>query len=248
MSKFKDKPDGSEEPFDDNNDENNPENNDGNKDSVGPGPGNSREFGLAKPTGNLADENSGDRPPVAQSAPIHARPPATAEDKYKQMNWKGFEEEEEDEDPDIGFGESMDRSDDDLDMTPMVDVVFLLLIFFMVTASFTLQKSMEQPPSESDDPSTTVIDQPEDEDDYVEVIIDQTNTFYITSRDAEEVEAPTIRDMRAKVRNAKDDLNAKRMIITAHTESEHGKVVAAWDAAMAALIERIEIRTTEEDF
>ena len=34
------------------------------------------------------------------------------------------------------------REEEELDMTPMVDVTFLLLIFFMVTASFSLQKSI----------------------------------------------------------------------------------------------------------
>lgn len=206
------------------------------------------EFGLSAPTGELANSNDGVRP-AAQHTNVEPRKPVgNPEDKYKQMGWKGFEEEEEDDDPDIQFGASMDREDDDLDMTPMVDVTFLLLIFFMVTASFTLQKSIEQPPSQTDDPSTNVIEDPQDEDDYVEVIIDQTNTYYVTSRDSEEVEAPTIRDMRAKVSDAKNSLNAKRMIITAHTDSRHFKVVAAWDAAMAAQIERVEIRTTEEDF
>jgi biopolymer transport protein ExbD len=207
------------------------------------------EFGLSAPTGKMADKKKGDvRPSIEQSVAEHRKPVAHPDEKYKQMGWKGFEEEEEDEDPDIQFGRKMDNEDDDMDMTPMVDVTFLLLIFFMVTASFTLQKSIEQPPSQTDDPSTNVIEDPKDEDDYVEVIIDQTNTFYVTSRDEEEVEAPTVRDMRAKVSNAKRDLNAKRMIITAHTNSRHFKVVAAYDAAMAAQIERVEIRTTEDDF
>ena len=205
------------------------------------------EFGLSAPTGEMAQEGEV-RPPVEHSAPIKTRKPiANPDEKYKAMNWKGFEEEEEDDDPQLSFGGKMDREEDDLDMTPMVDVTFLLLIFFMVTASFTLQKSIEQPPSTTDDPSTKV-QEAEDEDDYVEVIIDQTNTFYVTSRDAEEEECATVRQMRAKVKDAKDSLNAKRMIITAHVESKHFKVVAAYDAAMAFQIERVEIRTTEEDF
>ena len=38
--------------------------------------------------------------------------------------------------------------DEQLDMTPMVDVTFLLLIFFMITAAFALQKALEVPPTE----------------------------------------------------------------------------------------------------
>ena len=96
-------------------------------------------------------------------------------------------------------------------------------------------------------PVRTVIEKPEDAEDYVEVIIDQTNTFYVVSRD-EEVEAPTVRDMRAKVRDAKQSLNAKRMLITAHTDSKHSLRVAAWDAAQAAELFEVQTRVTEEDF
>ena len=80
---------------------------------------------------------------------------SSADEGYSQAGWKGFEEEEEDGDPAIVFGGRREVSEeDDLDMTPMVDVTFLLLIFFMVTASFTLQKSIEDAKAETDDPST----------------------------------------------------------------------------------------------
>ena len=62
------------------------------------------------------------------------------------MGWKGIDiavEDEEEFEKDISF-EKKDIPEDELDMTPMVDVTFLLLIFFMVTASFTLQKSLER--------------------------------------------------------------------------------------------------------
>ena len=40
--------------------------------------------------------------------------------------------------------------EDPLDLTSMVDVTFLLLIFFMLTASFTVQKTFEVPNSDPD--------------------------------------------------------------------------------------------------
>ena len=149
---------------------------------------------------------------------------------------------------DISFLEKGQFADDEMDMTPMVDVVFLLLIFFMVTASFTLQKSIQQPPSQIEDPSTNVTDEEETEDDYVEVIIDQTNTYYVTTRDADEVEAPSDREMRARMRDAKNSTGANRLIIRAHVDSIHRKVVTVWDAGIVAGMERIEMRTTDEDF
>ena len=47
----------------------------------------------------------------------------------------------------------IDRERKELDMTSMVDVVFLLLIFFMVTASFSISQCLEQPQANNEDPS-----------------------------------------------------------------------------------------------
>ena len=205
------------------------------------------EFGLAPPTGNLADENIGDRPAADKS--MTALPgPAAGDDDYKQMVWKGFEEEEADPDPDLGFGKKEGYVDEELDMTPMIDVTFLLLIFFIVTASFTLQKSIQQPPSNIDDASTNVIVDPEDEDQYVEVVIDQNNSYYVTSKDEDEVEAPSDREMRAQMNDKKIATNATRLIIKAHVDSIHAKVVTVWDAGIAAGMERIEMKTIDEDY
>lgn len=46
--------------------------------------------------------------------------------------------------------------DEGIDMTPMIDVTFLLLIFFMITASFHLQKGLDFPPGETEDASESV--------------------------------------------------------------------------------------------
>ncbi|MCH2178358.1 MAG: biopolymer transporter ExbD [Mariniblastus sp.] len=211
-------------------------------------PSESDEFGLVAPTGNFTEGSQANRSDIERSTTNVSKPVATTSGDFKQMSWRGFEEEDEDPDPAIRFDKDEDKEHDDLDMTPMVDVVFLLLIFFMVTASFTLQKSIEQPPSKIEDPSTNVIEDPEDEDDYVEVIIDQTNTYYITSRDAEEIEAPSDREMRDRMRDAKRTTGAPRLIIKAHVDSMHRKVVTVWDAGNAAGFEQIEMKTMEEDY
>ena len=81
-----------------------------------------------------------------------------------------------DEEP-IQFKRS--REEDELDMTPMVDVTFLLLIFFMVTASFSLQKAISMPKEKSDQPSTNTTDEPEEEQEMVEVQIDRFGNFTV---------------------------------------------------------------------
>jgi len=78
-------------------------------------------------------------------------------------------DDEEDNDPVLTPAK---RPEEELDMTPMVDVTFLLLIFFMVTAAFSLQKSIEVPRQETDAPSVNVEEETEDTD-MVEVQVDE---------------------------------------------------------------------------
>ena len=205
------------------------------------------EFGLDAPSESIADFRKGHQSPEESLMPASATPHLQhAEAKFKQMGWKGIDEEEEVFEPEFNVAKKSIPVDD-MDMTPMVDVTFLLLIFFMVTASFTLQKSIQQPPAQSDAPSSNTVEE-EMEDDYIEVIIDQNNTFYVTSRDAEEVEAPSEREMRSRVKDAKENSSATRMIIRAHVDSMHRKVVTAWDAGISVGMEKIEVQTTDEDF
>ena len=204
-------------------------------------------FGLNKPTGQFSDLDIEMKKKLAVeqeelASQIYRPTPEDGPDDvtYKNMGWRGMEDvEEEDDEPDVAF-EKKEIPEDELDMTPMVDVTFLLLIFFMVTASFTLQKSLEQPPAKSDQPSTEGQEEDEILDDYVQVTIDQTNTYYVTTRDDEEVECPSDSEMRSRVKDAKETTSATRMIILAHVDSTHAKLVTAWDTGVINNIEKIE--------
>lgn len=218
-------------------------------------PKQSDRFGLNEPTGQFADlDEEMKRKLEAEHKALSAqtRRPSQGDSSvdvsYKHMGWKGLSEQEEEEEyeEDVAF-EKRDIPVDELDMTPMVDIVFLLLIFFMVTASFTIQKSLEQPPASSEDPSP-IVDKEEIEDDYVQITIDQTNTYYVTTRDEEEIECPSDSEMRARVKDAKDTTSATRLIIVAHVDSTHSKVITAWDAGVVNNMSEIEIQTTDEEF
>lgn len=77
------------------------------------------------------------------------------------------------------------REDGELDMTPMVDVTFLLLIFFMVTASFSLQKSIQMPKQTSDLPSVSNVPDETEELDPIELEIDENGGFLVMATDWE---------------------------------------------------------------
>jgi biopolymer transport protein ExbD len=171
-----------------------------------------------------------------------------AEIRYKSMGWKGLDEPEEiPEEEQAWATEKKPIPEDEMDMTPMVDVTFLLLIFFMVTASFTLQKSLEQPRAATDDPSENVVE-PIIEEDYIEIVIDQNSNYYVTTRQEMEREAPSEREMRAILADAKANSNATRLVIKAHLDAKHSRVITAWDAGVMVGMNQIELKTTEQDY
>src|SRR4029077_6559152 len=85
------------------------------------------------------------------------------------------------EEPPLKFRRPSESASDDIDMTPMIDVVFQLLIFFMVTAAFGLQKAIELPtpnPSESSAQSRT-IEELEQDKDHVVIRVDGENRLWV---------------------------------------------------------------------
>lgn len=149
--------------------------------------------------------------------------------------------------------QKMNRDDTEMDMTPMVDVVFQLLIFFMLTAAFALQKAKEVPKPEekTDQPSQNVVVQEDsDNPDLVTVKIDSLNTYRVITVDWDE-EAPTEHEMFVKLRRAKQGDSAGRipnkMMIQIHEEAFQDKLIAALDGATSVEINDIQIMTVSVD-
>lgn len=165
------------------------------------------------------------------------------------VRWK---EEPDDFDTDeeaVSFSDR-DRSDreSEMDMTPMVDVTFLLLIFFMVTASFTLQRTIEQPKQTEEEPSTQVAD-PEDEDpDVILVFIDEYNTFQLIYGD-HDWECPSeqelIRRLREVIENPTAGATPTKLTVMAHAECLHERVVMAMDAGTEVGMASVQVTMTE---
>ena len=138
-------------------------------------------------------------------------------------------------------------SEDDMDLTPMVDVTFLLLIFFMITAAFALQKALEVPPvSEEAAPEQTVDDL---EKDSIVIRIDADNVFWIGApKWDEEQRTPSVSEMNAKVREARVDRGngLTKLLVQANGDSRHEFVVAALDAGSSIGMEEIRLMSYEE--
>lgn len=127
-------------------------------------------------------------------------------------------------------------SKDDMDMTPMVDVTFLLLIFFMITASFSSEKVFEKPPPMNETPSTKPPDNPPEIYDSVRVQIDEFNAYTIIFPTGDEREASSKQDLLMALGDAKNEVatgkedETLKLIVEAHEECIHAAIVAALDA------------------
>ena len=141
---------------------------------------------------------------------------------------------------------------EEMDMTPMVDVVFLLLIFFMVTAAFSLQKSIEMPPPDQEESSSQArtFEEIEEDDDFVIIRIDKDSTLWVN-----ESEAPSEQDLLVKLREARkgqpgsDARGPSSLLVMADGDARHESVVMALDAGNAVGMESVRLATVdEEDF
>jgi biopolymer transport protein ExbD len=137
--------------------------------------------------------------------------------------------------------------DDEMDLTPMVDVTFLLLIFFMITAAFAVQKAISVPPVEDSEPSAAMSVEDLERDSIV-IRVDADNVYWVGApRWAEEQQAVSAADMRSRLREARDDgKGPSSLLVQAHGSARHESVVAALDAGSGAGMEEIQLLSYEE--
>lgn len=140
-----------------------------------------------------------------------------------------------------------DLPDDGLDMTPMVDCTFLLLIFFMITAAFALQKSIELPTPDRAEGAAQQQVVEEEEDDYVVVRIDRDNTVWVN-----DVEAPSSHDVLSRIKEARAGTGGTgsgpgKLLVEAHGDARHETVVMVLDMGTAAGMDGIRLKTIEDE-
>jgi biopolymer transport protein ExbD len=129
----------------------------------------------------------------------------------------------------------------DIDMTTMVDVTFLLLIFFMVTASFHLQKSIEIPRQQSETEGI-VTDQPEEK---VNLQVDQHGSFLVMTPHWE-LQTPGKQKLTAALRTAAAESSQPlQLSVEVHELAKLEALVAALDAGTTAGF--ADIRVTQYD-
>ncbi len=110
-----------------------------------------------------------------------------------------------------------------LNLTPLIDVVFLLLIFFMVTTTFTKESRLTL-----ELPQATGETDHQDKTDMVEIIVSATGDYAVNGKTLSNRKLETIK--RAINEQANSDSSIP-LTITADAQSPHQAVVTAMDAA-----------------
>ena len=130
------------------------------------------------------------------------------------------------------------RAQLEVNLTSLIDVVFLLLIFFMVSTSFTKQSQIAIRLPEA--ASTAII---EEIPQRIEIMITETGTFLVNGRELINNRPETLRNALQKVSAAGEKLP---MTISADANARHQHVVTAMDVAGRLGFTQISIATVND--
>jgi biopolymer transport protein ExbD len=125
--------------------------------------------------------------------------------------------------------------DPEISLTGLIDVVFLLLIFFMVSTTFEHQAVLKV-----DLPEAKNVSSPEDQPNSFELVIDQNGQFYLHDRQLIDAKPATLRA--AFIEAAGEDRNVP-VILRADAETPHHFVVTAMDITAQLGFTRLSIAT-----
>jgi len=130
------------------------------------------------------------------------------------------------------------RQDVGIDLVPLIDVVFMLLIFFMVSTTFLKETELEV-----DLPEATAEVRAAD-DTVIEVTIAGDGSYAVNGRVLVNNQIATL--MKA-LRQVSEGDTSHRLVITADADARHQAVVTAMDAAGQLGLTRLSITTRNPD-
>jgi biopolymer transport protein ExbD len=130
------------------------------------------------------------------------------------------------------------KTQPEVNMTSLIDVVLLLLIFFMVSTSFVKQSQIAISLPQAD--NTAVIDEVPEQ---IDIMITETGTFMVNGRELINSRVETIRNALQKVSGGDNSLP---LTISADANAKHQDVVTAMDIAGRLGFKRISIATVND--
>ena len=123
----------------------------------------------------------------------------------------------------------------EVDLTPMLDVVFILLIFFIVTSTFVQEQSLKlEPPPPSNDTPT-------DPEPTILVRVDADSLVTVQGRLVD------TGSVRANIERLRAETPGMPVIIQAHPEAKNGTILRIRDQAQAAEVAKVNLVLDAEE-
>ena len=125
---------------------------------------------------------------------------------------------------------SAERDPPEISLTPLIDVVFLLLIFFMVSTTFERHSelSIELPEASAEKNMR--------DDAIIDVVIDAGGSVYVEGRPLAD---PRLEHLQRALAEASAGLDSPPVVIGADARTPHQSVVTVMDAARRAGLYRL---------
>jgi biopolymer transport protein ExbD len=132
------------------------------------------------------------------------------------------------------FGRGRDDNDDNkINLTPMLDVVFIMLIFFIVTATFVKEIGLDVNQPEDDKPKTIDPDKKS-----IVVRITNRDRIIIAQRDVD------YRSVRANIERLHAENPEAPVIIQPHPDSTTDVMIHIMDSARLAGVDNVSLGST----
>jgi len=128
------------------------------------------------------------------------------------------------------------REELELNLTPLIDVVFLLLIFFMVSTTFQKESEISLQLPKASEQLTNA------ETESIEVVINAAGRYYVNDQELVKSDAESLQAALYKLIDGNRDIP---LTIRADAQTPHQAVVTAMDAAGQLGMLRMAIATSQ---
>jgi len=130
------------------------------------------------------------------------------------------------------------RTEPEVNLTSLIDVVLLLLVFFMVSTSFVKESQITIRLPEAK--STAIVQEVPDQ---IDIMITEAGTFLVNGRELMNNRAETIRNSLREISTGRKDIP---LTISADANARHQDVVTAMDVAGRLGFTQISIATVND--
>ncbi|MFH2138954.1 MAG: biopolymer transporter ExbD [Candidatus Omnitrophota bacterium] len=127
----------------------------------------------------------------------------------------------------------LEKGQKEINITPLVDMVFLLLIFFMLTSSFIVMPGIRVNLPKA--VTSEVI-----KDKNITVTVNNKNVIYLNDKPI------TAKELTSYLEEVVKNKEEKPLLIKADTDTQLGAVVRVWDICRKVGISQINIATLQE--